>query len=165
VSVNEFMTGVTGAAANEFVEIFNGGSAPANISGWKLVYRSATGTSDTTLDTVPDGTTLPAGGFYLFGGSGYAGPPAADQSFSIGLAATGGGIGLRDANGALVDSVGYGPTTTNAFVEGSPAPAPGTVAAPGSSDVRLPDGDDANNNAVDFTVASTPTPRATNGSP
>jgi hypothetical protein len=161
--VNEFMTGVTGAAANEFVEIVNAGPQPADISGWKLVYRSATGTSDTTLATVPDGTTIPSGSFYLFGGSGYAGPPAADQTFSTGLAATAGGIGLRDGDGTLVDSVGYGPTAANGLVEGSPAPAPGTVAAPGSSDARLPDGDDSNNNSVDFTVATPPTPRASNG--
>ena len=45
-----------------------------------------------------------------------------------------------------------------------PAPAPPATAAPGSSDVRLPDGDDSNDNSVDFTVATPPTPRSTNGS-
>src|SRR5262249_6116644 len=106
VRVNEFMTGVTGAATNEFVEIVNSGSSAADLSGWKLVYRSVAGTSDTVLATIPDGTTLAAGAFYLFGGSGYTGGPAADQSFSTGLAATGGGVGIRDAGGNLVDSVG-----------------------------------------------------------
>jgi len=52
VRVNEFMTGVTGAATNEFVEIVNAGTASADLSGWKLVYRSATGTSDTVLDAL-----------------------------------------------------------------------------------------------------------------
>jgi hypothetical protein len=161
--VNEFMTGVTGAAADEFVEIVNAGSVSVDVSGWKLVYRSATGSSDTTLATIPAGTTIPAGGFYLFGGSGYSGTPAPDQNFGTGMAAAAGGVGLRNADGTLVDSVGYGPTAANGFVEGSPAPAPGTTAAPGSSDIRLPDGDDTNENSVDFTVASPPTPRATNG--
>ncbi len=163
VRINEFMTGVSGAATDEFVEIVNTGSAAADLSGWKLVYRSASGTSDTVLATIPDGTTLAAGGFYLFGGSGYSGPPAADQTFSAGLAATGGGVGLRDASGALVDSVGWGSSTANGLVEGTPAPAPPTTSAPGSSDVRLPDGHDTNDNSVDFTVATPPTPRATNG--
>jgi hypothetical protein len=164
VRINEFMTGVTGAAANEFVEIVNTGTASADISGWKLVYRSATGTSDTALATVPSGTTLAPGAFYLFGGGGYTGPPAADQSFSAGLAATAGGVGLRDGDGTLVDSVGWGSTAANGFVEGSPAPAPPATAAPGSSDVRLPDGHDTNDNSVDFIVVTPPTPRATNGS-
>jgi hypothetical protein len=164
VRINEFSTGVTGAATNEFGEIVNSGTAPADLSGWKLAYRSATGSSDTVLDTIPDGTSLAPGAFYLFGGGGYTGPPAADQSFSQSLAAAAGGLALRDSNGAIVDSVGYGSTAANGFVEGSPAPAPPATAAPGSSDVRTPDGHDTNDNSVDFTVVTPPTPRATNGS-
>ena len=164
IRINEFMTGVTGAATDEFVEIVNSGSAGADLSGWKLVYRSATGSSDTVLATIPDGTTLAAGSFYLFGGSGYVGPPAADQSFSTSLASTAGGLGMRNPDGDLVDSVGWGSTAANGLVEGTPAPAPPTTAAPGSSDVRKPDGHDTNDNSVDFTVATPPTPRATNGS-
>ncbi|MGZ4384002.1 MAG: lamin tail domain-containing protein [Gaiellaceae bacterium] len=154
--VNEVMTGATGAAANEFVEIVNASSSQADIGGWKLVYRSASGTSDTVLATIPAGTILPAGGFYLFGGSGYSGSVAADQSFATGLAATGGAVGLRDASANLVDSVGYG-TAANALVEGAPAPAP----AAGSSIARH-SSTDTNDNAADFAVAATPTPRAAN---
>ena len=132
LSVNELMTGVTGAATDEFVEIVNTGTAAADLSGWKLVYRSAAGTSDVVLATVPDGTTLAVGAFYLFGGAGYVSGPAADQSYSISIAATGGGVGIRDAGGALVDSVGWG-TATNVLVEGTAAAAPATSAAPGTS--------------------------------
>jgi hypothetical protein len=80
------------------------------------------------------------------------------------MASTAGGVGIRSGDGTLVDSVGYGSTAANGFVEGTPAPAPPTTAAPGSSDVRKPDGHDTNDNSVDFTVASPPSPRATNGS-
>ena len=161
VSVNELMTGVTGAATDEFVEIVNTGTA-ADLSGWKLVYRSAAGTSDVVLATVPDGTSLAAGGFYLFGGDGYVSGPAADQSYSTSIAATGGGVGIRDADGNLVDSVGWG-TATNEFVEGAVAAAPGTTEAPGTSIGRLPDGDDTNDNAADFVVDESPTPKGSNG--
>lgn len=162
VSVNELMTGIAGAGANEFIEVVNTGSAAADISGWKLVYRSAAGASDVVLATVPDGTVLAAGGLYLFGGSGYAGGPAADQSFSAGLAATGGGVGVRTLDGTLVDSVGWG-TATNALIEGVVATAPPTTDAPGSSIARLPDGDDTNDNASDFVVDDSPTPKGSNG--
>jgi hypothetical protein len=162
VSVNEFMTGVTGAATNEFVEIVNTGSAAADISGWKLVYRSAAGTSDVVLATVPDGTTLAAGAFYLFGGAGYAGGAAADQSYSTSIAATGGGVGVRSSDGTLVDSVGWG-TATNALVEGTVTAAPPTTAAPGTSAGRSPDGEDTNNNQADFVLDDSPTPRGANG--
>jgi hypothetical protein len=141
--MNEFMTGVTGAAANEFVEIVNAGTATAEIGGFRLVYRSG------------------AGAFYLFGGSGYSGARPPDQTFSTGLAAAGGGVALRDPSGAIVDSVGWG-DAVNAFVEAHPATAPPATAAPGSSAIRLPDGHDTNDNSADFTISSMPTPGAPN---
>jgi hypothetical protein len=155
--VNEVVTGTSTSAADEFVEIFNAGSSPLSIGGWKLVYRSAAGTSDVSLATIPDGTTIAPGAFYLFGGSAYSGTVAADQSFSTSLAGTGGGVGVRDGSGALVDSVGYG-TATNALVEGTAVAAPPA----GSAAARIPDGTDTNNNAADFTVTATPTPKASN---
>ena len=161
VRVNEVETGTTTSAADEFVELVNSGGAVADVSGWKLVYRSASGTTDTTLATIPTGTSIAAGGFYLFGGSAYAGAHAADQSFSSGLAAAGGAVALRDANGNVVDSVGWG-SATNALVEGTVAPAPATTAPPGSSIGRKPDGHDTDDNSADFTVAATATPRAPN---
>jgi hypothetical protein len=161
IRVNEFMTGSTGAASNEFVELVNAGSAAVNVGGFKVAYRSAAGTSDTTLATIPDGTSIPAGGFYLLGGSGYLGSHTPDQTFSASLAATGGGLAVRDAGGAILDSVGYG-EATNAFVEGHAAGAPPATAAPGSSAGRIPDGHDTNDNLADFPVSATPTPGAAN---
>ena len=161
VRVNEFATGTTASATDEFVELFNAGTAPADLSGYKLVYRSGAGSSDVSLATIPDGTMLPPGAFYLFGGSGYAGAKTPNQAFSAGIAASAGGVGLRNTAGTLVDSVGYG-TATNALVETRPAPAPPTTAAPGSSDIRLPDGTDTNDNGADFTITAAPTPGAPN---
>jgi hypothetical protein len=131
------------------------------VGGFKVAYRSSAGTSDITLATIPAGTSIPAGGFYLLGGAGYLGSHAADQSFSTSLAATGGGLAVRDTGGAILDSVGYG-DTTNAFVEAHPATAPPATAAPGSSSGRIPDGHDTNDNAADFSVSATPSPGASN---
>jgi hypothetical protein len=161
IRVNELMTGSTGAASNEFVELVNVGSAAADVGGFKVAYRSAAGTSDTTLGTIPAGTTIPAGGFYLLAGSGYLGSHAPDQTFSASLAATGGGLAVRDSAGTILDSVGYG-EATNAFVEGHPAGAPPATAAPGSSADRIPDGRDTNDNAADFSVSATPSPGTSN---
>jgi hypothetical protein len=161
VRVNEFSTGTTASATDEFVELFNAGASSADIGGHKLVYRSGAGTSDVALATIPAGTMLAPGAFYLFGGSGYAGAKPADQAFSAGLAGTAGGVGLRDATAKLVDSAGYG-TATNAFVETHTATAPPSTAAPGSSDIRLPDGHDTDDNSADFTVTAAPTPGTPN---
>lgn len=161
VRVNELCTGTAASASDEFVELYNAGPSPADLGGFKLVYRSGAGTSDVALGAIPDGTTLAPGGFYFFGGSGYAGAKKPDQSFSSSMAATAGGVGLRDASGKLVDSIGYG-TATNAFVETRPAAAPPSTAPPGSSSIRLPDGADTNDNGADFTVTAAPTPGGPN---
>jgi Lamin Tail Domain/Collagen triple helix repeat (20 copies) len=163
VRVNEVMTGMAGAAANEFVELVNAGSEPIDASGYRVVYRSAAGTSDTLLGTLPAGTVLAAGAHYLLGGAGYAGPVPADQSFATGMAATAGGVGVRNADGTLFDSVGYGATAANGLVEGQSATAPPTTSSPGSSIGRMPDGADTDDNSVDFAVSATPTPRGVNG--
>jgi hypothetical protein len=160
VRINEFSTGVEGALTDEFVEIVNAGTEAADLSGYRLAYRSAAGTSDVSLDALPDGTLLEPGAFLLFGGSGYAGAQQADRTFAASLASAGGGLGLRDPSGALVDSVAWG-TATNAFVEGAVAPAPTIAPAPGKSAGRHPSGHDTNDNAADFTEGD-PTPGGTN---
>jgi hypothetical protein len=160
VRINEMSTGVEGALTDEFVEIVNAGPSAVDLSGYKLVYRSAAGTSDVSLGTLPDGTTLAAGAFMLFRGSGYTGGHAADRSFSTSLASGGGGLGLRDPSGILVDSVAWG-TATNALVEGTVAPAPAITPSPGKSDARHPDGHDTNDNSADFAEGD-PTPGSAN---
>jgi hypothetical protein len=106
IRINEFSVGIEGALGDEFVEIVNTGTAAADLSGWKLVYRSGAGTSDVSLGTLADGTMLAPGAFFLFGGSSYSGAHAADKSFSAGLASAAGGVAIKDADGNIVDSVG-----------------------------------------------------------
>jgi hypothetical protein len=128
-----------------------------NVGGYKVAYRSAAGTSDTTLATIPDGTTIPAGGFYLLAGSGYLGSHAPDQTFSASLAATGGGLAVRDATRSdprLRRLRG----ATNAFVEGHRGRRAARHGGTGSSADRIPDGHDTNDNAADFSVSAAPSP-------
>jgi len=160
VAINEFSVGVEGGLGDEFVEIVNSGTAAADLTGWKLVYRSGAGTSDVSLGTLADGTMLAPGAFFLFGGSDYSGAHPADKSFSAGLASAAGGIAIKDADGNIVDSVGWG-DATNAFVEGAAAAAPPIAPAPGESDARHPNGNDTNQNSADFTIGD-PTPGSSN---
>jgi hypothetical protein len=160
IRINEFSTGTTGVPTDEFVELVNAGPQAVDLSSYRLVYRSAAGTNDASLGTLPDGTILAPGAFFLFGGAGYAGAHPADRTFNISPSAAGGGLGLRDASGLLVDSVAWG-TATNAFIEGTIAPAPATTAAPGRSDARHPDGHDTNDNGADFSEGD-PTPGGPN---
>ena len=165
--VNELLTGVTGSATNEWVEVYNSCPTPLDLSGWKLVYRAGSNVSssaasfDTSLFAWPSGATIAAHGFLLYAGAGYGG--ASDGALASGMKDGDGSVGIRNASAALVDSVGYGTVLLqNAFIETSPAPANAIVAAPGNSIRRLPDGHDTNSNATDFANTTTPTPRAPN---
>ena len=156
VRINEFNTGSPlSSTSDEFVELVNVGTAPAELAGYRIVYRSAAGTTDVPVANLV-GTIAP-GSFFLLGGGAFSGSNA-DQRFTTGLAETSGGLALYDASGAKVDSVGWG-TATNAFVEGAPTIAPSPL--PGRSLSRIPDGDDTDNNAADFEGRPS-TPRASN---
>jgi hypothetical protein len=153
--VNEIMTGGSASASEEFVEILNPCAHAVDLSGARLVYRSAAGTTDISLFSWASGPMIAAGGRLVYGSATFAGPK--DGELLAGLAGTGGGVGIRDAAATLLDSVGYG-TATNAFVETSAAPAP----AAGSSIGRFPDGTDSDDNAADWILSATITPGAPN---
>ena len=155
LTINEFSTGTFSSTANEFVELYNAGTEPIEVGGYQLFYRSAVGSTDVLVASLPGGMVLHPGAFYLLGGSTYASDVQADARFNVNLAASGGGLALR-VGVTVVDSVGWG-SATNAFVEGSPASAPPS----GSSAARTVDGQDTNNNAADFGVISPPTPMNT----
>ena len=163
---------VAGAtAADEFVELHNVGAAPFDLNGHRLVYRSAAGPADASTPAVvwTASTIIPPGGYYLIAAApsgtpaqGYAGSVPPDTTYphsgTGALAAAGGGLALRNGpanTGAVVDSVAYG-TATNAFVEGTVAPAP----AAGTSLARAGAGcQDTDGNSADFAALTPGAPR------
>jgi hypothetical protein len=162
--INEIQTGTSATGTEEFVELFNPCSAAVTVTGWKLVYRAASntnpqsGSDSSTLYTFAAGS-FAAGSYRVFAGSGFHG--TSDGALASGIAASG-AVGLRDAGGALVDSVGYGSVAGNTFVETAAAPLPPTLASPGGSIERLPNGTDTDDNSHDFQTATTATPGAAN---
>jgi hypothetical protein len=152
--VNEVMTGGATSASEEFVELVNPCGHALDLAGARLLYRSATGGTERVLASWDAGRVLAAGGRLVYATSLF--PGASDGIFVAGLAATGGGVAVVDATGALIDAVGWG-TAANGFVEGSVAPAP----AAGSVVARIPDGTDTDDGASDWEQAS-PTPGAAN---
>jgi hypothetical protein len=150
VEINELQTGTSTTPNQQFVELYNAGAAAANVSGWQLQYTSAaagrSGTTVTTLATLPSGTSIAPGGYYLIGGAGYASAgtsPPDNQSFTQAstteLSRTGGGVAIADSSGFVVDSLGYGVSTnsgyalsafqraSNTFIESCPAQSYGVV--------------------------------------
>ncbi len=155
IVINEVQTdGLT--ASDDWVELYNTCNDPVDMTGMGLVYRSATGTTDTTITALSG--NIGANGFILVANGGYHGLATADFAFQAagGLAQMAGQVGLKNTSGT-VDGVGWG-LSAGAYVEGSPATAPATLHSIG----RSPDGHDTQSNAADFQSFSTPTPRSSN---
>lgn len=146
---------------NDFIELFNRGSEPVDITGWSVQYASAAGTSwqVTTLTGV-----LQPGQYYLVQEAAGANPDAADlptpdATGAINMSGTAGKVALIANSTALtvacpdadayVDFVGFG-ITANCFEGGGRTPAPSNANAV----FREGNGcDDTDNNNNDFTAA------------
>ena len=157
--VSEIQTGGT-SASDEFAEITNVGAGSVDLAGLEIVYVTSTGSTVTRKASWSTSLVLEPGRHLFIANSLgiYAG--LADATYSGGFAATGGAIVLRAIGGAPVDAIGWG-DATNAFVEGTAAPAP----AAGSSIERLPAGlagntTDTNDNAADVLVQPAPNPQS-----
>jgi hypothetical protein len=156
--------------ADDFVELFDRGSASVDLTGWSLQYATATGTSWQV--TALAGVLAP-GHHYLIalasGGASGAPLPAVDATGTSNLATSGGKVALVHDTAALAcgatigscgavatvrDLVGYGSATD---YEGAAAPALSNTTAA----IRDSNGcDDTDANDSDFTV-DTPSPRTT----
>lgn len=147
----------------DFVELFNLGSTPVNLSGWSVQYGSTSGT--TWIVTPLTGTIQPGKYFLVRLGTAGSGTtlPAPDDTGTVEMSATAGKVALVNGTTALtgacptssryVDLVGYG-TGTNCS-EGM-----STANTSASSSVRRAASGclDTDNNRSDFTVG-TPTPQ------
>ncbi len=129
--------GNTGAQfKNDYVELFNRGSSPVDLTGWSVQYASATGNTWTVTNL--SGTIAP-GRYYLVvqgaGAGNGADLPAADAVGTAMMSANNGKVALVTNTTALTcgasadclpsasirDFVGYG--TANNFEGAGPAPA------------------------------------------
>jgi hypothetical protein len=156
VRINEVATQGAGGATDEFVELYNPCNVAVPLSAGRLVYRAAAATSDTYTLYAFTTQIVPAKGWFVVANGGFSGIADLKPFQSGGLASSGGGVALEDGASVLIDSVAWG-TASNAFIEGSAAPAPSAT----QSIARVPDGTDTNNNAADFQLG-TPTPGTAN---
>lgn len=191
VLISEFATrgGAVGNAAGEFVELYNPSAANIDISGWKLQYRSASGSSYAPIATLPVGSVIKARSYFLITSPTWAGTPAGDAAWTGSGIADNGNLRLVNAADVEIDRVGYG-TGNDPKVAAAPnhgdaandnsverkASASSTAAtmAAGGAEQHAGNGYNSNNNGADFIVrtggrdpqnaASAPEPRSDDGS-
>lgn len=165
IVISQFQAG-GGTADDEFIELHNIGAAPVDLNGLRLVYRSASGTSDVgPLAVWSTSTIVQPGQYYLIATTAYDGGVTPDYVYNTGvcqcsLSATSGGLAVRQGgqnSGVILDSVGWG-SATNVFVEGTPA----TAAGNNNSKARLQSGcQDTDANQTDFQTLTPSAPRNT----
>lgn len=153
---------------NDYVELFNRGTASVSLAGWSLQHTSATGTTWQQANLAP--ISLAPGQHYLLrmasAGANGAALPTADSVSGIAMNPAGGKLVLLSNNtlitpgppcpfsSSVVDLVGYG-AGTNCFNGSSAAPAPTNTSAA----LRVLNGcQNTFNNGADFAVGP-PNPR------
>jgi predicted extracellular nuclease len=150
---------------NDFVELFNRGNAPVDLTGWSVQYASSAGTA--WQRTNLNGTLLQPGQYHLVqpaaGTGGTASLPVPDTTGTIAMSASAGKVALvstqttlsgscPSAGDGVVDLIGYGAANCS---ETSPAP----VLTNATADLRGAGGcTDTDNNGADF-AAGAPAPR------
>jgi hypothetical protein len=166
--------GNTGATyTNDFIELFNRGNSPQDLTGWSVQYANATSATPTWQVTTLGSITLQPGQYYLIqeaGGTTGVALPTADlvPTTTINLSGTNGKVVLANSTTAvttanptdsqIVDKVAYGNTPTTGYEGTGPT---GTALTNTTSAQRNNSGcSDTDNNSIDFTVG-TPSPRNT----
>lgn len=166
VVINEVQidsTAGSGGTNDDWVELYNPTSQDIVLDGWSIQKTAATGGS---LVKQALSGTIPANGFFLIVRNNASTTPslknAADiltsDSFSLAsdnvIYLVNTDIKIATATDfSIVDLVGFGNT---AIHEGAAA----ALAIPGGKSIaRVPNGEDTNQNSVDFVVQDTPTPQ------
>lgn len=111
------ITGGTGHTQEDFIELYNPTNAPLDLNGYRLVKRTAAGTTDTTVQAWSDAKVVLPHHFFLWVNSNYSAIAATPDATSSATLADNNGIALRygaNDTGEIIDSVAWG-STSNGF--------------------------------------------------
>ncbi|WP_375761319.1 lamin tail domain-containing protein [Corallococcus exercitus] len=187
VVISEFSGGKGSGLTDEFIELYNPTNKDVDLSGWQVSYKPATGAWDpASAVTIPEGYVIPAHGYFLLGGANFTGDGTSltDLSYTFDATAstTGGGhirvqrpvTGPEGTTYVDVDTLGFGAGDSP---EGTAAPAhpeaggslerkavassDSTTMAAGGTDAARGNGQDTDNNGVDFVPRATRQPQGT----
>ena len=165
VVINEVDYDQPGTDTAEFIELKNNGPTAVNLGTYTLELSNGASAGALYLTIALPNVTLLGGGYYVIG-FGSANPWHADLTYNHldNMVQNGSpdAIGLRDG-GVLVDAVSYEGSTAAPYTEGTGTTAADDNVTPFVSLSRFPDGQDTNNNDVDFSIRCL-TPGAPNGS-
>lgn len=157
VRVSEVRLRGPGGANDELVELRNVGTAAVDVSGWRLQGCTSTTGVASNRATIPAGTAIQPGGYYLIArATDYTGTATPDLTFSAAIA-DGGGVRIVSGTGAVVDGVGSAAPGSSECREGT-----GLSFPTGNANVSFhrsgAAATDADDNVADFTGPATSSP-------
>lgn len=160
--INEVDYDQSGVDFNEFIELYNGGSSAVNLGDYAVLLFNGNSTSLAVYDTLLlPAQSLNPGSYFVICGLGSS-LPNCDMSFADSSNQIQNGppdaIAIVSIAGAsFIDALSYEGSCPAPFVEGTGLPigdsdtiVADTIEGPFISIGRFPDGNDSNNNSVDF---------------
>ncbi|MDO8211727.1 lamin tail domain-containing protein [Conexibacter sp. CPCC 206217] len=165
VVISELRVGGPQGGNDEFVELYNSSPAAVAIGGWKLQGCASGSGAASDRVAVPSGTSLPAGGRYLFANTaanGYSGSVRPDATYATGFSNSGqSGARLVTGSGTIVDQIGF---AGSPCAEGSGFDLASIGTTSGNSGHRTGTGEstDTDDNAADFRIGAA-NPQASGG--
>jgi hypothetical protein len=158
--INEIqISGGTGKTENDFVELYNPTDSSINLKGYLLVKRTKTGDSDTTIFSWTSDTLITSKSYYLWANNknGFSDKLEADCN-SDEIISNDNGIGLRDGDKKIIDSVGWG-DCKNIFVETTAFQQNPTS----NKSIARENFKDSDNNSKDFSLQNKTSPTNSSG--
>jgi len=123
------ITGGPGKTTNDFIKIFNPSASQFNLKGYRLVKRTKSGTSDTSLKSWTADAYIPANSSYIWANSSFIPLTPSPDTTTSGSISDDNGIAVRQGpedTGAIIDAVAWG-GAQNGIAEGNSYPTnPGT---------------------------------------
>jgi hypothetical protein len=178
IAISEVQVGTSGNSKNEFIELYNYGPDPIDLSSLKLHLFNQSGGVDTNVPLTFFNSTIPSNGFFLIATSSFSSsngaiadatyPTTTAQLVSNGSAY----ISLSDtADTSVIDLVGWGTSAKNEGAAHADVAAgtsierkadiasDATTLASGGSEEFQGNSFDEDQNDVDFVVQATPVPQ------
>lgn len=155
-----------GKSTDDFIELYNPTDKAVSLDGYRLVKRTKTGTSDTTIKSFSSSDSISAFGFFLWANSDYTDISVLPDAVTSQTIASDNGVALRkgaENTGEIIDSLGWG-EALNIFVEGSvfstnPSAGKSIERKPGAEKSLFGNAEDTGNNSVDFALRESSDPQ------
>jgi hypothetical protein len=159
-----------GVSTDEFVELYNPTNSNVDLTNWRLAKKTASGTESDLVTDFP-AKTINAHGYLLLAHTDYDGAVIEDITYSTSSVAVNNTVLLYNSSDTVVDKLGFGsatdvettskaePSTNDSVERKASATSDGTTLAVGGTEENAGNGEDTDNNSVDFVNRTEPLPQ------